>query len=67
MINDLSEIGWIDPFPKENKKKRNSIKDFPIKEGKLVYGINRYTPKYSPYVIYLPKKTVMLKLQRACF
>ena len=38
----------------------------PINPDEDVYAPSRYSPDYSPLLIYIPKKEVMFKMMRAC-
>ena len=69
MINKLWDIGWADPFPdKECGGAPQGMADMnlPLSPNDLVYSQGRYSPDYSPSVIYIPKKAIMFKLARAC-
>ena len=59
------DVGWVEPFPGDDKK--GGTRDagdlaLPVSMGDLVYAKSRYTPKYSPYVVYMPKKEIMFKM-----
>ena len=62
-INSFEQIGWLDPYRDEktegNFEKPTSIYDH-------IYGSDRMKEGFVPYVIYLPKKTIMFKIMRAC-
>lgn len=67
-ISHFAQIGWADPFNdvEEDKKLIKSLK-LPNKIEDLVYDQSRYD-NYgeSPYVLYIPKEELMLKMMRAC-
>ena len=64
LINRFFDIGWADPFAADND---GLVKDQLLTDPEdLVYENCRYVQRYSPYVIYVPKKEVMLKIMRAC-
>ena len=60
-INSFEEIHWSDPFVPEPKHYHHhtSVDD-------LVYAESRYLADRSPVCIYIPKKSVMIKLMIAC-
>ena len=63
LINSFWNIGWPDPFPDEH----SSIdQEFLKNKEDLVYAPSRYVAEHSPIVIYLPNKSVMVKIMRAC-
>ena len=70
-INSFSTVGWSDPYPNDDKYITGSVDDddditLPVKVDDWVYPESRYIKGFSPYVIYIPKKEIMLKMMRAC-
>jgi len=70
-INSFSTVAWSDPFPNDDKLITGSLDDgddikLPEKVDDWVYPESRYIKGFSPYVIYIPKKEIMLKMMRAC-
>ena len=70
-INSFSTVAWSDPFPNDDKMITGSLDDgdditLPEKVDDWVYPESRYIKGFSPYVIYIPKKEIMLKMMRAC-
>ena len=63
-INCFEQIGWVDPFPKENlfKSKYTKTEDY----EKLVYAESRFKPDEPPQVVYIPRREIMFKIMRAC-
>jgi hypothetical protein len=53
-----------DPFPEEKMQVYGNVKA-PMYHID-VYKDARYTPDHSPSVIYIPTKTLMIKMMRAC-
>ena len=72
LINRFCSIGFVDPYPDDDKFITGSVDDLPddFKQASgfsdRVYPDSRYTPGNSPYCIYIPNKEIMLKLMRAC-
>ena len=62
-VNSFRGIGWPDPFPDEFS---SCEKDFLKYRYELVYQEARYSPYYSPFMIYIPSRHVMVKLMRSC-
>lgn len=58
MINSFYGIGWADPFVENNAGIGVNVNEFkiPTDPDDDVYESCRYVQKYSPYVIYVPKK-----------
>ena len=68
-INSFQAIGWPDPFPDEHTMAihdQNQETEFLRDPEDLVYHESRYSEEYSPLVIYMPSKMVLVKLMRAC-
>lgn len=63
-INTFAQIGWPDPFPKENSFTSKISKPTSIND--LVYDKNRLFPRKLPKQVYIPRKELMLKMMRAC-
>ena len=56
-------MGWSDPFPDEH----SSLEPVFLEDkNELVYDESYYKEEYSPRIIYLPSKLVMIKMMRAC-
>ena len=76
LISSFEQIGWQDPFP--NDCMMHAFKDkghkcdcpktmVPANSENLVYPESRYIKGMIPFVIYIPKKEMMMKMIRACF
>lgn len=70
-VNSFQTVGWSDPFPNDDKLVTGSLDDgdnmtLPTKIDDWVYPESRYIEGFSPYVIYIPKKEIMMKMMRAC-
>ena len=69
-IYTFDQIGIQDPFPFENDWKEDmpQIDDIPLpKDGIQVYPQKRLSsPHYSPRLIFLPRKELIVKMMRAC-
>ena len=63
-INCFEQIGWTDPFPKENLFKSKFSKPDDI--DNLVYAKSRFNPDEPPQVVYIPRREMMFKMMRAC-
>jgi len=68
-IHHFWDMAWNNPFPEdENSGKALDACTHTLKHkfDELVYDSSRYMEEYSPLVVYLPDKWLMLKLMRAC-
>ena len=63
-ITSFEQLGWKDPYPKENRI-QNKWK-MPQKIDDLVYKRQRFANNFIPQVVYVPRKDIMFKLMRAC-
>ena len=67
-INTFQSIGFVDPFPKEERANRYRGGLPAEVDGQIapVYPADRYVEEYSPYCLYIPPRDIMFKLMRAC-
>lgn len=71
-ISNLRSIGLGDPFPDantnllSNRDKLLLAHSADLKITDLVYPDSRYHPDRSPSMIYMPSRSVIIKLIRAC-
>ena len=63
-INCFEQIGWTDPFPKEDLFKSKCTK--PTDLHYQVYKKSRYTHDVPPQTIYIPRREIMFKMMTAC-
>ena len=71
-INRFITVSFPDPYPDDDINIIGSVDDtpddlkLPHKFNDRVYPDSRYSPRMTPFSIYIPCKEVMLKLMRAC-
>ena len=63
-IQSFEQIGVLDPYPNERKEDGEVYN--PVKEGNIMFLERRFQPHSSPLALYIPSKTVMFKIMRAC-
>lgn len=63
LVNSFWSIGWPDPFPDEHSA---VDQEFLRDREELVYPASRIVTEYSPLVIFIPNRVVLVKMMRAC-
>ena len=63
LVNSFWSIGWPDPFPDEHSA---VDQEFLRDREALVYPPSRIVTEYSPLVIFIPNRVVLVKMMRAC-
>jgi len=58
-------MGWSDPFPDEHSSIEPELVTM-LSEGQSIYHESLYNYDYSPFIIFIPSKLVMIKMMRAC-
>jgi hypothetical protein len=64
IINSFHQLGWPDPYPKENSYKSSAKQ--PVDGDDLVYDPVRFSEGTAPYVVYIPRAEMLFKMMRAC-
>jgi len=64
IINSFHQLGWPDPYPKENSYKSSAKQ--PVDGDDLVYDPVRFREGAPPYVVYIPRAEMLFKMMRAC-
>ena len=64
IINSFHQLGWPDPYPKENSYKSSASQ--PVDGDDLVYDPIRFREGTPPFVVYIPRAEMLFKMMRAC-
>ena len=62
-IHSFEQIGMQDPFPEENWMNKKFVKP---KYDTMVYDRKRLKANESPFCVFIPSRTIMFKIMRAC-
>ena len=70
-IHSFYALGLSDPFVDESSEfdAENDCRDpkDPFRMEKNIYPDSRYCKEHSPLILYIPSRTIMIKMMRACF